>query len=66
MTYQRKTQDEYRIMVNYGYGHGWEYEIAEDTFQEARQRRQEYRDNAPQYPVKIVKARVPIAPQSEG
>lgn len=56
----RKTRDEYRIEVNYGYGHGWEHEISEDTLAEARKRRDEYRLNAPQYPVRIRKRRVKL------
>lgn len=58
MTYQRKTIDEYQIHVNYGYGDGWEHEISEDTLAEARQRAKEYRENCPEYPVKIVCKRV--------
>lgn len=59
--YQRKTRDEYQIHVKYGSLHGWEHEITEDTFQEARERRKEYRENCPEYPVRIVKKRVPLA-----
>ena len=57
MTYVRKTRDTWEIHVNYGYGHGWEYEIAEPTRTEALQRLNEYRENCPEYPVKIVKCR---------
>lgn len=59
MAYIRKTKDEYHLLCNYGYGDGWEYVLAEDTPQEARQRKQEYIENAPQYQYKIVKKRVP-------
>ena len=58
MAYIRKTKDEYHLLCNYGYGDGWEYVLAEDTPQEARQRKQEYIENAPQYQYKIVKKRV--------
>jgi hypothetical protein len=51
MTRQRKTRDEWRLWVNYG--QGWEHEVSEDTFREARERRKEYRENCPQYPVKV-------------
>lgn len=57
--YQRKTQDEYQIHVNYGYGDGWEHEISEPTYQLAKQRKREYNDNC-HYPVKIVCKRVPL------
>ena len=56
----RKTRDEYRIEVNYGYGHGWEHEISEDSRTEGKKRLAEYRANAPQYPVRMVKRRVKI------
>lgn len=56
----RKTRDEYRIEVDYGYGHGWEYEIAEATRAEGKKRLAEYRANAPQYPARMVKRRVKI------
>ena len=55
----RKTKDEYRVEVNYGYGHGWEHEISEPTRTEAVARRNEYRANT-SYPVRIVKKRVRI------
>ncbi len=46
---------EYQIHIKYGSEHGYEHEITESTLKEARKRRQEYRDNCPQYPVKIVR-----------
>lgn len=55
MAYQRKTRDVWYVMVNYGYG--WEYETAEFTLREARQRLKEYRENCPQYPCCIEKHR---------
>jgi hypothetical protein len=55
----RKTRDEWQLHVNYG-SHGWEHELTEDTFKEARERRKEYRENCPQYPCKIVKRRVKL------
>ena len=39
MAYIRKTKDEYQLYCNYGYGDGWEYVLAEDTPQEAKQRK---------------------------
>lgn len=60
MPYQRKTRDVWKLMVNYGYGHGWEHELTEFTIAEARQRLKEYRENCPQYPARIVMAREKI------
>lgn len=58
MAYQRKTEDEWQLHVNYG--HGWEHELSESTYKEARQRLKDYRDNCPQCPTKLVKRRVRI------
>ena len=55
MTYQRKTRDVWRLYVNYGYG--WEYEFEEDSLSEIKKRKKEYRENCPQYPIKVVKGR---------
>lgn len=57
MAYIRKTKDEYQLYCNYGYG--WEYILAEDTPQEAIQRKRESIENAPQYQYRIIKKRVP-------
>ena len=43
MGYRRKTIDRYDIMTNYGYG--WECEVSEYTYREAKQRLKEYRQN---------------------
>lgn len=56
--YKRKTRDVWALYVNYG--QGWEYEFAEDTHKEICKRRKEYRENLPQYPVKIVLKREKI------
>ena len=42
--YIRKTRDEYNIVTNYGYG--WEVELTEYTFKEAKLRKKEYINNA--------------------
>lgn len=55
MTYQRKTRDVWRFYVNYGCG--WEHEFDEDSFSEIKKRKKEYRENCPQYPIKVVKGR---------
>lgn len=60
MKYKRKTQDEYILCVNYGYGHGYEEEVSEDTRAEILKRKKEYLENCPQYPTKIIKKRVKI------
>jgi hypothetical protein len=58
MSYKRKTRDEWQLHVNYG--QGWEHEISEDSFREARDRRREYRENCPEYPVRLLCKRVRI------
>jgi len=54
----RKTADSYSIQVHYG--QGWEDEIEEPTYKKAKQRKKEYNENCPKYPVRIVKVRVPL------
>jgi len=51
MSYKRKTEDEYRLYVNYG--QGLEHEVSEKTRKEIYARRREYRINCPEYAVKI-------------
>ena len=55
MAYQRKTRDIWKLYVDYGYG--WEYEIAEYSRTEIRQRQKEYLENCPQYPTRVVRVR---------
>ena len=50
MPYQRKTRDVWKLMVNSGYGHGWEHELTEFTRAEAQQRLKEYREKLPAVP----------------
>jgi len=59
MTYIRKTQDEYQVLANYGYGHGWEEVCAESSYSEGRARLREYRENMPEYPYKLICKRIP-------
>ena len=54
---ERKTYDEYQIHQHFP-GSGWEEVCAETTRKEAQERRKEYRENQPEYPVKIVKKRI--------
>ena len=62
MTYQRKTKDEYQLHVNYG--QGWEHEISEDSRKAIREQYKTYRENSPQYPLKIIVKRIPIGTYS--
>ena len=39
------------------YGRGWEYEIFESTHHGMQENRRAYRENCPQYPLKIVRGR---------
>lgn len=59
MAYVRKTKDEYIVQGNYGYGHGFEDECAEETRKEAKERLKEYRENG-NGSYRIVKRRVKI------
>lgn len=56
MAYERKTQDEYVLLTNYGYG--WDEEVTEDTMREIKQRAREYLLNTTAQ-IKIIKRRVP-------
>lgn len=47
MAYIRKTRTVYRIQGNYGYWDGWETECEEYTYDEAKARLREYRENGP-------------------
>ena len=57
--YSRKTRDTYQLWVHYG--QAWEHEITEFTRAEIKQRVKEYRENCPEYPVKVRMARERIA-----
>ena len=57
--YIRKTHDEYEIWTNYGYG--WEVEVTESTYKEAKERCREYIENARELiDIRIKKRRVKI------
>ena len=60
MPYVRKTRDEFRIEQHTA--EGWEEATAENTRKEAKQRLKEYRENQPEYPARMRKVRVAIAP----
>lgn len=57
MAYVRKTKDVYRLLCDYGYGDGYECILEEDNLREAKKRKREYEENAPQYSYKIKKVR---------
>jgi hypothetical protein len=56
MPYVRKTEDEYQIHQKTQMG--WEEVCCESTRKEARETIKLYRENQPEYPVKVVKKRV--------
>ena len=56
--YTRKTKDIYILMSNYGYG--WEEELIEDTYKEAKEQLITYRENVKNAQYKIVKKRIKI------
>jgi hypothetical protein len=45
----------WKLSVNYG--QGYEYEIGELSFKEIKQRAKEYRENCPQYPIRVTHGR---------
>lgn len=55
--YQRKTKDVFIIEQYTGSQYGWEDVCCEDTLGEAKKRRNEYRENQPEYPARIRKKR---------
>lgn len=61
MAYVRTTRDEWQLWVKYDTAHGYEYEVNEPTYKLICQRAREYRENCPQYPLKIKKARIKVA-----
>jgi hypothetical protein len=60
MKYTRKTQDEFEIQGNYGYGHGFECVTTEETYSAAKQQIRTYRENEIGVPFRIVKKRVKL------
>ena len=60
MTYKRKTKDEWQVLQNWGYGHGWELATCAETFKEGKSLLRDYRENQPECPVKLVCKRVPL------
>lgn len=61
MSYKRKTVDEFILLGNYGYGHGFEELTSEDNRKDIRQRLKEYRQNDNTcLGFKIIKKRIKI------
>lgn len=60
MSYTRKTRDEWQVVGNYGYGHGYECVDALNTYTEARASLKVYKENERDVSFKIVKKRVKI------
>ncbi len=60
MAYVRKTEDEYHLLVDYGYGDGWEHEVTESSRRAILDQVKTYRENSPGYAVKWEKKRVPV------
>ena len=61
MAYQRKTRDLFDILQWTGREYGWEVVNTEETREDAKRSRREYRENQPEYPVKMAKRRERIA-----
>jgi hypothetical protein len=58
----RKTEDEFRIMCDYGYGDGLEEVCCASTREEGKMNLKDYRENDPRNSYTMVKKRVKIAP----
>lgn len=56
--YKRKTRDEWQVVGNYGYGHGYECVDTLDTRSAAKESFRLYRENERGVSFKIVKKRV--------
>lgn len=57
MAYERKTEDEFRLLYDYGFGDGPELLTTELSMKNAKKRQQEYIQNEGIFP-KIVRKRV--------
>ena len=60
MAYARKTRDRFDVEQHAHPAHGWECVCSEATRKQAKERLREYRENQPEFPVRIVKRREPI------
>jgi hypothetical protein len=55
MTYARKTRDVWHVEIDYG--RGWEHELTESSHADARAQARCYRENVPEYPLRIRRRR---------
>jgi hypothetical protein len=55
--YQRKTRDTWEVQQYTGSQYGWECVCGADTYKEALQDLRAYRENQPEYPVRVKKVR---------
>lgn len=56
MTYKRKTIDTWELHVNYG--QGWEHECTEFSLADGRKQMKTYRENCPEWLIKLVLKRM--------
>ena len=60
MAYVRKTEDEFEIQGDYGYG--WEMVTTESTWKEAKEQIKCYRENQPApYRIKMKRVKIAVA-----
>jgi hypothetical protein len=60
MAYKRKTRDVWNVQQYTGSQYGWETVSAGETFRDAREDAKAYRENQPEYPVRIRLGREPL------
>lgn len=65
MKYTRKTRDYWKIEQYTGHQYGWEEVCGSYSWKETRANLKEYRENQPEYPVRMRKTREPIAPEKQ-
>lgn len=58
--YKRKTFDEYQILQYTGSRYGWEVISVYNNWKNTREDLKAYRENQPEYPVKLIKKRVKL------
>jgi hypothetical protein len=62
MAYQRKTKTLYVIQQYTGPQYGWEDVDQQETYKEAKRSLKEYRENQPEYPVRLKTRREKLTP----
>jgi hypothetical protein len=65
MATKRKTRDEWEIQQFIAPRYGWERVCTETMLKEAKERLKEYRENQPEYDVRMVKKRIKIKEAEE-